>query len=149
MSRSTLAHANEHRPWRIYQDLALSLIARAQAEKIHAEGNFRSSDGVGSTLENLKAAIDGETYEFTQTYPPMLRQAEQDGHKAKRMFGYALEAERVHGRLYTRAMEAAKAGNDLSAPKFFLCPVGGYVEFGEALDKCPVCGTLRGEFIEG
>jgi Transposase DDE domain/Domain of unknown function (DUF4372) len=30
VSRSTLAHANEHRPWQIYRDLALSLIARAR-----------------------------------------------------------------------------------------------------------------------
>ena len=30
ISRSTLAHANEHRPWQMYQDVALSLIARAR-----------------------------------------------------------------------------------------------------------------------
>jgi len=58
----------------------------AQAEKIHAEGHFGSMDGVGSTVDNLKAAIDGETYEFTHMYPPMVQQAEKDGHKAKRMF---------------------------------------------------------------
>jgi len=121
----------------------------AQAEKIHAEGHFRSMDGVGSTLENLKAAIDGETYEFTQMYPPMAQQAEKEGHKAKRMFGYALKAERVHAGLYTKAMEAANAGKDLSVPKFFLCPVCGYIEFGEAPEKCPVCGTLRAKFVEG
>lgn len=82
----------------------------AQAEKIHAEGHFKSMDGIGSTVDNLKAAIDGETYEFTQMYPPMVQQADQDAHKAKKMFGYAVEAEAVHARLYSQAMDAAKGG---------------------------------------
>jgi rubrerythrin len=121
----------------------------AQAEKIHAEGHFKSMDGVGSTLDNLKAAIEGETYEYTEMYPPMHQQADKDDHKAKRMFGYALEAEQVHARLYTKAMESVKAGKDLSVPKFFLCPVCGYIEFAEAPEKCPVCGALRAKFVEG
>ncbi len=38
VSRSTLAHANEHRPWQIYRDVALSLIAQARA--LYAEDRF-------------------------------------------------------------------------------------------------------------
>jgi rubrerythrin len=121
----------------------------AQAEKIHAEGHFKSMDGVGSTVDNLKAAIDGETYEFTHMYPPMLQQAEQDGHKAKRMFGYAVEAEAVHARLYTQAMDAATTGKDLGVIDFYLCPVCGYIEFGKVPDKCPVCATLGTKFVKG
>ena len=121
----------------------------AQAEKIHAEGHFKSMDAVGSTVDNLKAAIEGETYEFTHMYPPMLQQAEKDGHKAKKMFSYAVEAEAVHARLYTQAMEAAKAGKDLNVKDFYLCPVCGYIEFGKAPDKCTVCGTLGTKFVQG
>ncbi|HTY58651.1 MAG TPA: rubrerythrin family protein [Bacteroidota bacterium] len=121
----------------------------AQAEKIHAEGHVRSMDGVGSTVDNLKAAIEGETYEFTHMYPPMVQQAEKEGHKAKRMFAYAAEAEQVHARLYTQAMDAAKAGKDLGVKDFYLCPVCGYIEFGAAPDKCPVCGTLGTKFVQG
>ena len=121
----------------------------AQAEKIHAEGHFKSMDAVGSTVDNLKAAIEGETYEFTHMYPPMLQQAEKDGHKAKKMFSYAVEAEAVHARLYTQAMEAAKAGKDLNVKDFYLCPVCGYIEFGKAPDKCPVGGTLGTKFVQG
>jgi rubrerythrin len=121
----------------------------AQAEKIHAEGHFKSMDGVGPTVANLQAAIDGETYEFTQMYPPMLAQAEKDNHKAKRMFGYAAEAEAVHARLYAEAMKAAKTGKDLGVKDFYLCPVCGYIEFGAAPEKCPVCGTLKAKFVKG
>ena len=132
-----------------FPTIARLFLLTAQAEKIHAEGHFKSMDGVASTVENLKAAIDGETYEFTKMYPPMLQQGERDGHKAKRMFAYAVEAESVHARLYTQAMDAAKAGKDLGVTEFFLCPVCGYIEFGKAPDKCPVCSTLGTKFVKG
>ena len=47
----------------------------AQAELIHAEGHFKALEGIGSTADNLKAAIGGETFEFEEMYPPMLEQA--------------------------------------------------------------------------
>jgi len=65
----------------------------AEAERIHAEGELRAIDGIGSTTENLQVAIDGETYEYTEMYPPMLKQAEADAHKAKRIFAYAVKSE--------------------------------------------------------
>jgi len=131
----------------------LPVIARlfrltAQAEQIHAEGHFRNMEGVKSTQENLQAAIDGETYEFTTMYPPMVAQADRENNKAKRMFAYAVEAESVHARLYAQALAAAKAGKDLTV-EFHLCPVCGYIEFGRAPEKCPVCGTLASKFIKG
>lgn len=121
----------------------------AQAEKIHAEGHLKNMDGVNPTVQNLQAAIDGETYEYTTMYPPMFKQAEKDGHKAARMFDYALDAEEVHAKMYTKAIEAVKAGKDLSATKFYLCPVCGNIEIGAPPEKCPICGTLGKKFIEG
>jgi rubrerythrin len=106
-------------------------------------------EGVGSTLGNLKAAIDGESHECTQMYPPMVEQAEKDGSRAKKMFAYACEAESVHARLYTKAMEAAKTGKDLESADFYLCPVCGYIEIGQAPGACPVCGTLGSKFVKG
>ncbi len=119
----------------------------AEAERIHAEGHLKALDGVGSTAENLQAAIDGETYEFTTMYPPMLAQAEADDHKAKSMFGYAVQAEAVHARLYKMALEAAKAGKDLDV-EFYLCPVCGYIEIGKPTEACPICKTRPEKFIQ-
>ncbi len=116
----------------------------AQAERIHAAGHFKSLDGVNSTVENLKAAIGGETYEFEEMYPPMLKQAEEEGHKAKRMFAYAVKAEKVHAELYALALAAAEQGSDLTEVEFYLCPVCGHIEFGKAPDNCPICG-VKGE----
>jgi rubrerythrin len=121
----------------------------AEAERIHADGHLKALEGVGTTAENLKAAVDGETYEYTKMYPPMLEQAKKDNHKAQRMFGYAVEAEAVHAKLYTSAIDAVKNGKDLTVTEFFLCPVCGYIEFGSAPGKCPVCGTLGTKFVKG
>jgi len=119
----------------------------AEAERIHAEGHLKSMDGVGSTAENLQAAINGETYEFTEMYPPMLAQAEADDHKAKRMFGYAVQAEAVHAKLYKMALEAAKEGKDLDV-EFYLCPVCGYIEIGKPTEACPICKTKAEKFVQ-
>ena len=119
----------------------------AEAERIHAEGHLKALDQVGSTADNLKAAIDGETHEFTAMYPPMLQRAADIGHKAKRMFGYAVEAEAVHAKLYALALEAVKQGKDLTETKFYLCPVCGHIEFGEPPETCPICGTKASKFV--
>jgi len=121
----------------------------AQAELIHADGHFRNMEGVKSTGENLQAAVDGEMYECTAMYPPMVAQADSENHKAKRMFSYAVQAESVHARLYTKALEMAKAGKDLGAVEFYLCPVCGNIEFGRPPDKCLVCGAPGSKFVKG
>lgn len=119
----------------------------AEAECIHAEGHLKALEGISSTAENLQAAIDGETYEFTEMYPPMLEQAEADEHKAKRMFRYAVEAEAVHAKLYKQALEAVRQGKDLDVD-FYLCPVCGNIEFGKPTEDCPICGTKAAKFIK-
>lgn len=132
-----------------FPNIARLFLLTAQAEKIHAEGHFKSMDGIGSTAQNLAAAIEGETYEFTTMYPPMVQQAEKDAHKAKRMFSLAVSAEAVHAELYSKALEAAKNGKDLGVTEFYLCPTCGYIEFGKAPDECPICGALGSKFIKG
>jgi rubrerythrin len=120
----------------------------AQAELIHAEGHLKALDGVEDTVKNLESAIGGETYEFTEMYPPMLETAEAEGHKAKRMFKFAVSAEQVHAKLYALALEAAKGGQDLTEVDFHLCPVCGYIEFGKAPDNCPICGVPAAKFVQ-
>lgn len=130
-----------------FPNIARLFRTTAEAETIHAHGHLTAMGGIKSTAENLKAAIDGETYEYTQMYPPMLQQAEADNHRAKRMFGFAAKAEAVHARLYNMALEAAQQGKDLAETAFYLCPICGHIEFGKAPDACPICGTKKEKFI--
>lgn len=131
-----------------FPNIAKLFNTAAEAERIHAEGHLGALDGIGSTVENIKAAIDGETYEYTSMYPPMLAQAETDNHKAKRMFKYAVEAEDVHAQLYKLALAAAEQGKDLDVTDFYLCPVCGHIEFGKPENNCPICGTLASKYVK-
>lgn len=120
----------------------------AEAERIHAEGHLQALEEIGTTADNLRAAIGGETYEYTEMYPPMLKQAVEDRHKAARMFGYAVKAEDVHAQLYTLALEAAARGEDLTETDFHLCPVCGHIELGAAPERCPICGVPAAKFVQ-
>jgi len=120
----------------------------AEAETIHALGHFSAMGGVGSTADNLRAAFEGETYEYTEMYPPMLQQAIADDHRAKRMFGYAMKAEAVHAKLYQMALDAVAQGRDLAESKFYLCPVCGHIELGTPPASCPICGAKGEKFVE-
>jgi rubrerythrin len=117
------------------------------AEQIHAEGHLKAMDGVSSTADNLQAAIDGETHEFTEMYPPMIELAEADEHKAKRMFNYAAKAEAVHAKIYKMALEAVARGEDF-AEEFYLCPVCGHIELGAPPENCPICGAKGKVFLQ-
>lgn len=120
----------------------------SEAEAIHAAGHLKALEMIGSTAENLRAAIDGETYEYKEMYPPMAARAEAEDHKAKRMFKYALGVEEVHAQLYTAALEAVQAGKDLEEGEFYLCVVCGHIEFGKPEEACPICGAKAGSYIQ-
>jgi len=120
----------------------------AEAETVHALGHFDALGGVGSTADNLRAAISGETYEFTEMYPPMVKQAQAEGHQGKHMLRFALDAEQVHARLFKEALAAMKAGQDLSTMDVYLCPVCGDIEFGAPPDKCPICGAPASKYVK-
>ncbi len=131
-----------------FPQIAKLFRAAADAETIHALAHFANMGGVGSTLQNLEAAVAGETYEFTEMYPPMLAQAEAEGHKGRHMLGYALSAEKVHAKLFSEALAAMKAGKDLSTMDVYLCPICGDVEFGEPPERCPICNAPASKYVK-
>ncbi len=129
-----------------YAQIAKLFRAAAEAETLHAHAHLANMGGVGSTLDNLKAAVKGETYEFTEMYPPMVEQAKAEGHKARTMLDFANRAEKVHAGLFQQALAALQAGTDLSQMEVYLCPVCGDVEFGVPPDKCPICGAPKARY---
>jgi len=129
-----------------FPNVAKLFRAAAQAETFHAKGHLKNMGGIKSTAENLQSAIAGETYEFTEMYPPMLAQAEAEGHKSKTMFKWAMEAEKVHAALYTKALEAINTGKDLDV-EVYLCPTCGHIEFGKPTEKCPICGAAADKYL--
>ena len=121
--------------------------AAAAAETVHAHAHLRVLGGIKSTLENLKAAVGGEHYEFTEMYPKFIEEAKAEGNKqAERSFHLANEVEKIHHGLYEKALKAAEAGNDLEKKDIHICPVCGYTHEGDLPDKCPVCGAPKDKF---
>lgn len=123
--------------------------AIAEAETIHAHAHFRAMGGVKTTEENLKAAIEGERYEYQEMYPKFLSQAEAEDHKGAAVaFKYAKAVEETHHTLYQQALQAVSGGTDLPNQPIYVCDVCGHTVIGEPPEHCPVCGALRKRFFE-
>ncbi len=123
-----------------YPQVAKLFRAGAAAETIHAHAHLRAMGTVGSTAANLKAAIAGETHEFTDMYPAMIETAKAEGHKAAlRSFTYANAVEKVHAELYSQALANLEKE---TATDYYVCAVCGHTVAGEqAPEKCEVCGA--------
>ncbi|MCE1236437.1 MAG: rubrerythrin family protein [Hyphomicrobiales bacterium] len=115
--------------------------AVAAAETIHALAHLKAMDGVAGTAANLAEAMAGEKHEFTEMYPPMVANAEAEGHrKAARSMRFALAVEKVHYDLFEAALAAVAAGKDLGDVELHVCPVCGHTVIGPVEGPCPVCG---------
>lgn len=121
--------------------------AASFAEQVHATAHLRELRGIGSTGENLAAAIGGETFEHEDMYPAFEAVANLEGEKgAARSIQRAGEAEKVHAQLYSRAGEAVALGRDTEMGPVAVCGACGYTAEGEAPDRCPLCGAPKERF---
>jgi rubrerythrin len=132
------------------------------AEWAHAKNHFNVlKDQVGdktvvagavfghtNIVENLQGAIDGELHEIDQMYPVYLETARFQGEKdAERSFHYALEAEKIHAKLFQDAQNAAKDGKDIGSEVIYVCPTCGFTEIGNHVHNCPVCSAKNDVFM--
>ncbi len=129
-----------------YPQAAKLFRAAAAAETIHAHAHLRAMNGIGKTVENLKAAIVGETFEFKEMYPAMIATAQEEGEKdAERSFSYANKVEAIHAALYQKALDNIDSAKECD---YFVCPVCGYTCENEPHTQCPVCSTLAKAFLK-
>jgi rubrerythrin len=123
--------------------------AAAEAETVHAHAHLRVMNGVGSTVDNLHEAIDGEGYEFKKMYPDFIEAAKKEGNQsALKSFEFAMAVEKIHHDLYSQAADALKDGKDMPLSKIFVCPVCGNTVIDATPDKCPICGVPGSKFTE-
>lgn len=145
-----------------FKNVARLFEATAEAERVHAHLHFRamkdvagdfsvtSGGGFGDlgTSKNLEAAAGGERFEHTEMYPSYILVAEEQGEKAAvSAMRFAIEAEKVHEKLFLKAKEYVDAGKDLDAEKIYLCPVCGFISLTGEEDKCPICGAASSKFV--
>lgn len=145
-----------------FANVARLFRAVSRAEQAHATGHFvvmkdrfggsavtaGGGFGLGTTSQNLAGAIEGENHEVQEMYPAYIAVAKAQGEdSALRSFNWALEAEKVHSAMYTKAKQAVDAGRDVELGVVHVCRVCGYTHEGNALDKCPLCGAKGEAFI--
>lgn len=129
-----------------YTQAAKLFRAAAAAETVHAHAHLRALKGIGTTRDNLKEAFAGETHEFKNMYPAMIKAAEDEGHKAAvQSFRYANEVEKIHAELYRKAMADPEGMEECD---YYVCSVCGYTHEKEAPAKCPVCGAKASAFFK-
>jgi rubrerythrin len=142
-NRKYLAFA-KHAEKEGFSQVAKLFRAAAAAETVHAHNHFKQLGGVKSTKDNLETAITGESYEFQQMYPGMIKDAEEEENRgALRTFNYANEVEQIHAKLYMKALK--NLGNN-EETDYYVCEICGYTAEGNAPDECPVCKATKQAF---
>lgn len=130
-----------------FKQVAKLFRAAAEAETVHALREFKTMGGVKSTAENLKEAMAGEKYEYTEMYPGFIKDAQAEKNKSAEVtFQAANSVEQTHHKLYEAASKAVEAKKDLEKQEIYVCPVCGETIVGNVPDKCPVCKADGSKF---
>ena len=121
--------------------------AASDAETVHARNHLNAMKGIGSVADNLKAAVTGEQYEFSQMYPGFITQSQAEkAAEAETSFTWANKVEKIHHGLYQQALKDVQAGKKLDQKPIYVCQTCGNTVEGEAPEKCPICSSPRTKF---
>ena len=117
----------------------------------HARDHFTMLGGVGTTEENLKAAVSGEDYETIDMYPKFAEEAQAEGNKeAALLFQMIGKIEAHHRERYKKLLDMVQNGTVFKRedPIKWKCSVCGFtVEGTEPPQRCPACKHPR-EYYE-
>jgi len=132
----------EHASWhmKLINQLKKKMKGKSDSIKVEVE----CPTVFGTTKENLKAAIAGENYEWTDMYPGFAKVARKEGLAdiAKRLEAIAM-AEKHHEERYKKLLAEVEKKTVFKKSKkvWWVCRECGYVHFGTTPpDKCPSCG---------
>lgn len=132
-----------------FKNVAKLYRAAAEAEAIHARRLLKVMGKIGTTADNLKKSVEGETFEYTSMYPEFIKAAEgEKKSEAVTAFTYAMKAEEVHAGLYKKSLEAIQSKRDLNVSRIYVCTICGNIVFNEPPEKCPICSAFKKKFQE-
>lgn len=144
-----------------YGRVASLFRAAARAEEIHAANHARvirelggvpiakvAGPVVGATVENLRAAIEGESYERDTMYPEFIAAARAAGQKgALRSFNYAKTAEAEHAQLYQAALDGLAELAGSASTSYYVCTVCGMTTTNLDFVKCVSCFSPKEKYV--
>ncbi len=133
-----------------YRDIAEHFQRAANNEKKHANLELKAYNEMikgkelGDTVENLKDAIAGESYENVTMYPDFAAIAKEEGRKQlAKMLEMIGKIEIEHENMYRSLLERLQTGKEFESDneeEEWICEVCGHVHRGKkALKMCPVC----------
>ena len=133
-----------------YEQIAALFLKTADNEKEHAKLWFKELNGIGDTAENLKAAADGENYEWTDMYEGFARTAEEEGFKElAEKFRLVAAIEKHHEERYRALLKNVETARvfEKCEVKVWECRNCGHIVIGEkAPDICPTCAHPQAYF---
>ena len=135
-----------------YEQIAAIFEETANNEKEHAKMWFKLLCGgeIPSTAENLKAAADGENYEWTDMYEQFAKEAKEEGFdRIAYLFSAVGAIEKEHEARYRKLLENVENGLVFSkdGDKIWQCRNCGHIVIGkEAPEVCPVCSHPKAYF---
>ena len=135
-----------------YEQIAAIFEETANNEKEHAKMWFKLLNGgaVPSTKENLKAAAEGENYEWTDMYDSFAKKAEEEGFKEiANKFRLVAAIEKEHEERYLKLLNniASERVFDKEDTTVWVCRNCGYVHVGKTAPKvCPACNHPQAYF---
>ncbi len=133
-----------------YEQIAAIFEETANQEKEHAKLEYKYIDGIKDTIENLKDAIAGENYEWSQMYKEFAEIAEEEGYtEVAFTFRKIAEVEYEHEKRYQKLLDNIQNGQVFKRDEVvrWQCRNCGYVHEGkEAPEVCPSCKHPRAHF---
>ena len=133
-----------------YVQIANLFEETANNEKEHAKMWFKLLNGIGTTAENLKAAAEGENYEWTDMYDTFAKEAEEEGFDdIARLFRGVAAIEKEHEERYRKLLANVEGGLVFSrdGEMIWQCGNCGHICVGKtAPNVCPVCAHPQAYF---
>jgi rubrerythrin len=132
------------------EHIASVFLETAEQEKEHAKLHLKALDGIGNTIDNLKAAAAGENEETVNMYPRMAREAREEGFEdIARVFEGIGRIEKEHRDRYQKLLENLTAQRVFKRTEkvVWRCRNCGFVVTATgAPAQCPVCKHPQGYF---
>ena len=123
----------------------------AANEKEHAELWFKLAHGIGTTMENLLDAAEGENYEWTDMYAGFAVTAREEGFAdIALLFEKVAAIEKMHEERYRKLLANVEGGLVFSRDEDMMweCSNCGHVVIGKkAPEICPVCKHAKSYFM--
>ena len=133
-----------------YEQISALFTETANNEKEHAKIWFKELGGIGNTRENLKAAAEGENYEWVTMYKEMAETAREEGFdRIAALFEGVAVIEKEHEERYLKLVKNIEEGLVFSrdGDVIWQCQNCGHIVIGKkAPEVCPVCAHPQAYF---